>query len=445
MGKNLKKFIFLGGDIIVLHAALAFTLFARYRLFGGIGGISPYWQAHWHYFWGVFFIFILVFYINNLYSLRQMASARSFLRHTVNSVIGAALLSIVYFYIYPRVDIAPKTNLAIFSVSALIGFLGWRRLAYWLIKADTWQNNIALIGSAEKMEELKQELAAKPGLGYRVSLIISEASGLADLENKILNKDIRLIVLADDFPAGKDWRNELFPLLRHKISFSAYDNFYEQLKQAVPISSIGQNWFLENLKEGEKNYFDFFKRGADLIGAGFLFLALLPISILTAIAVKFSSPGPIIFSQYRLGLNGRRFKLYKFRTMRVEDNDFAMTEKNDRRITASGRFLRASRLDEIPQLINIIKGEMSFIGPRPERPELAASLSQAIPFYDTRLLIKPGLTGWDQISGEYHSATAADTIKKLQNDLYYIKHRSLYLDLSIALKTVATVLGRKGR
>ena len=131
--------------------------------------------------------------------------------------------------------------------------------------------------------------------------------------------------------------------------------------------------------------------------------------------------------------------------MRVEGNDFAMTEKNDRRVTASGRFLRASRLDEIPQLINIVKGEMSFIGPRPERPELAASLSQAIPFYDTRLLIKPGLTGWDQISGEYHSATAADTIKKLQNDLYYIKHRSLYLDLSIALKTVATVLGRKGR
>lgn len=113
---------------------------------------------------------------------------------------------------------------------------------------------------------------------------------------------------------------------------------------------------------------------------------------------------------------------------------------------ASARsFLRASRLYEIPQPINTIKEEMSFIGSRPERPELAVSLPQAILFCDARLLTKPGLTGWDQISGEYHSATAADTIKKPQNDLYCIKHRSLYLDLSIALKTVATVLGRKGR
>lgn len=445
MGRKLKKLFFLGGDLIVLHAALAFTLFVRYRLIGGIGGISPYWQVHWYYFWGVFLIFILVFYINNLYSLRQIASARNFLRSTINSVIIATLLSIIYFYIYPRVDIAPKTNLAIFAVSALIGFLLWRRFAYWLIRAGKWQNNIALIGSADRMEELKQELDAKPELGYHVSLIINNASDLLDLENKILNNNIRLLVLADDLPAEKDWRQQLFPLLRHKISFSSYNNFYEQLKQAVPVSSINQNWFLENLKEGEKNYFDFFKRIADLAGASIFFLICLPLSICAAIAVKLSSPGPIIFCQYRLGLNGKNFKLYKFRTMRVEDNNFAITIENDRRITKIGRFLRASRLDEIPQLLNIIKGEMSFIGPRPERPELAAELSKEIPFYDTRLLIKPGLTGWDQISGEYHSASAADTMKKLQNDLYYIKHRSLYLDLSIILKTMATVVARSGR
>jgi len=445
MRKGLKKFIFLLGDVIVLHSALATTLFIRYRLLNGISGVSPYWQAHWHYFLGVFIIFILVFYINNLYSMRQMASARSFLRQTINSVVSASLLSIIYFYIYPRVDIAPKTNLAIFTLLALIGFLLWRRFAYWLINAGTWQNNIALIGQSEDIKNLNQELKAKPNLGYHVALLIDNAANLADLESKIIGNNIRLVVLDDDFEKSGGNRRLLFPLLRHKVSFSSYNDFYEQLKQAVPVSSIGQNWFLKNLKEGEKNYFDFIKRAADLFFAVLLFIILLPLSLLIALSVKLSSRGPIIFQQNRLGKNGIQFKLYKFRTMKVSNNDFTMTVDKDKRITAIGRYLRASRLDEIPQLLNIIKGEMSFIGPRPERPELATELTKEIPFYDTRLLIKPGLSGWDQISGEYHSPTAADTLKKLQHDLYYIKHRSLYLDLSIILKTIATVLGRKGR
>jgi lipopolysaccharide/colanic/teichoic acid biosynthesis glycosyltransferase len=131
--------------------------------------------------------------------------------------------------------------------------------------------------------------------------------------------------------------------------------------------------------------------------------------------------------------------------MRVEGNDGAMTAIGDKRITRFGAFLRQTRLDEIPQVINIIKGEMSFIGPRPERPELASELEQQIPFYKTRLLVKPGISGWDQVSGHYHSASLEDTREKLQYDLYYLKHRSLYLDLGITLKTIATMLGREGR
>ena len=131
--------------------------------------------------------------------------------------------------------------------------------------------------------------------------------------------------------------------------------------------------------------------------------------------------------------------------MKVAGNNGAMTVVNDTRITKVGNFLRKTRLDEIPQLINIIKGEMSFIGPRPERPELVGELSEKIPFYKTRLLIKPGVTGWDQISGIYHSPSLEDTMEKLQYDLFYLKHRSLYLDATIVLKTIATVLSRGGR
>ncbi len=131
--------------------------------------------------------------------------------------------------------------------------------------------------------------------------------------------------------------------------------------------------------------------------------------------------------------------------MRQENNNQELTTLGDKRITRLGNFLRKTRLDELPQTINIIKGEMSFIGPRPERPELVAELEEAIPFFNMRLIVMPGLTGWDQVSGEYHSPSKEDTLKKLQNDLFYIKNRSLFLDFVIFLKTIATVFGRGGR
>ncbi|MDD2680645.1 MAG: sugar transferase [Patescibacteria group bacterium] len=445
MNQSLKKLFFLLGDIVVLHLALALTLFVRYRLLSDIEGITPHWQDHWYYFIGVFIIFLLVFYINNLYSLRQMASERNFIRRTLSSVIVASLVSIIYFYIYPQVDIAPKTNLVIFALIALTGFLIWRRLAYLLLKSSVWQNNLAIIGYNEHVQELVTNMQRRPGLGYQTALIFKDMSELKELRQKILDRNIRTVILADDFGANIALRQILFSLLRHQVSFISFENFYEQVNGKVPVENINQDWFLENLAEAEKNYFDFTKRSFDYILAAIFFLVSLPLWILIAILIKLNSAGPILFTQMRVGKNGRLFKLYKFRTMRVNDNDGAITAVNDKRITLVGKLLRSTRLDEIPQLINILKGQMSFIGPRPERPDLSEKLEAAIPFYTTRLLIKPGISGWDQISGEYHSATPEDTIKKLQNDLYYIKHRSVYLDFSIVLKTVATVLGMMGR
>ena len=136
--------------------------------------------------------------------------------------------------------------------------------------------------------------------------------------------------------------------------------------------------------------------------------------------------------------------MIKFRTMSEDGNNRNPTTLNDRRVTTFGSFLRKTRIDEIPQVINVLIGDMSFVGPRAERPEIVSLLEKEIPFYRERMLVKPGLTGWDQISGEYHSPSQEDTIKKLQYDLFYIKNRSIYLDLSIILKTVATVLSRSG-
>ncbi len=445
MKHRLKKIIFLIGDLLVLHGALALTLLVRYRLIGKQDSLTPYWSGHWQYFLGVFAIFIVVFYVNSLYSLRQMAAVRNFTRRTLNSVLAASLLSVLYFYIFPRVDIAPKTNLAIFAIIALVCFLIWRRLSYWLVSANAWQNNLAIIGYNDKVATLVAELQNRPGFGYQAALIIKSLDELTNLEENIRAKNIRTIILADNFHEAPVLRQILFSLLPLKMSYISYEAFYEQIHEKVPVESINQTWFLENLQEGDKNYFDFLKQIMDFTLAACLFIVSLPFWPLIALAVKISSPGPAIFVQARVGKNGRLFRLFKFRTMRVANNDQSLTTPNDHRVTSLGKFLRSSRLDEIPQLLNIISGQMSFIGPRPERPELSEDLEKQVPFYTTRLLIKPGLTGWDQISGEYHSPTASDTLKKLQNDLYYLKHRSLYLDITIALKTVATVLGREGR
>ncbi|MEI7620370.1 MAG: sugar transferase, partial [Candidatus Falkowbacteria bacterium] len=242
-----------------------------------------------------------------------------------------------------------------------------------------------------------------------------------------------------------DLKRRLFNCLPLGISYTTLPNFYEKITGRVPLEIIGQSWFLENLDLADKKIFEFIKRSFDLLLAIILLIVSGIFWPFIVLAIKFSSPGPVFFSQYRMGKNNIPFKMYKFRTMRTDNNNYALTVENDKRITGVGKVMRKTRLDEIPQLINIIKGEMSFIGPRPERPEFIAELKENIPFFDIRTLVKPGISGWDQISGEYHSASIADTVKKLQHDLFYIKNRSLFLDITIILKTIKTIVAHEGR
>jgi lipopolysaccharide/colanic/teichoic acid biosynthesis glycosyltransferase len=191
--------------------------------------------------------------------------------------------------------------------------------------------------------------------------------------------------------------------------------------------------------------FNFTKRLYDIILAVIILTLSAIFWIPIAIIIKLESQGPVFFKMQRLGKNAQEFSMLKFRTMREDNNNRGMTLPNDPRVTTFGKFMRKTRIDEIPQVINILKGDMSFVGPRPERPDLAKNLEEKIPFFRERMLVKPGITGSDQISGEYHSPSEKDTLKKLQYDLFYIKNRSIYLDLSIILKTIATVLSRKGQ
>jgi exopolysaccharide biosynthesis polyprenyl glycosylphosphotransferase len=453
MNNPFKKILLLAGDILLMYAALFLTITLRHWQRPS----QEEWQAHLFPFMIIFVIWLVVFFIADFYNLRQAANNSFFFSKTAKIFIFSSLLSVLFFYFYPSTEITPKTNLAIFVIVFFVIFLLWRAAYNAILKSYLPKNNIAVIGFNSLTEKILEETKKHPHLGFNISFIIQEKqteqkeisgtpifNDFKSLPELIKKKKINQIVLAGS-PDSENLRSLLFECLHLKISFVDSVDFYETITGRIPIEAIGKMWFLKNLNEGGQNIADIFKKITDIGGA----LIVLSLTVLfwplIALIIKIESRGPVFFRQKRVGQNGREFKIIKFRTMKTENNDYSPTADKDARITAFGNFLRKSRLDELPQVLNILKGEMSFVGPRPERPELVAELEKQIPFYRERTLVKPGLTGVDQISGEYHSPSYEDTMKKLQYDLYYIKHRSPYLDFSIILRTIATVFSREGK
>ncbi|MCK9204699.1 MAG: sugar transferase [Bacteroidales bacterium] len=441
MSKTIKKLLLFFGDLFFLHIALFLTLLIRYQ----DGRILDEFTYHWPNFSIVFFIWILIFYILDLYNLNLKISDIKFVRSTFNAALISVVLSVVYFYLIVKPAITPKTNLVIFSGVFLALFILWRLFYHSFFINIIPKINLAIIGNNHKTEELLNEISKNPGNPFQLYFVFKDPEHIDNLHEEIHQEKIKAIVICDDFGDSQRMESALFSCLPYKIDFYNYPDFYELLSGKIPVEAIGQNWFLENLKEGQKNYYNIFKRIFDVVFATIILLITFSFWILIGLAIVVNSKGPVFFLQKRLGKNGKIFQIFKFRTMLTSANDGSPTKENDHRITHVGSFLRKARLDEIPQVINILSGSMSFIGPRPERPELVAELEQKIPFYRTRLLVKPGLTGWDQISGNYHSPSVTDTMEKLQHDLYYLKHRSLYLDMTIILKTFATVIFHEGR
>ncbi|RZA07744.1 MAG: TIGR03013 family PEP-CTERM/XrtA system glycosyltransferase, partial [Moraxellaceae bacterium] len=221
--------------------------------------------------------------------------------------------------------------------------------------------------------------------------------------------------------------------------------FYERELGKIDITLLQPSWMLysDGFKYSKRRLIA--KRLFDIALASLFFIVLWPFMLLTAIAVKLESPGAVLYHQVRVGLNGKTFRIYKFRSMRqdAEKNGAVWAQKNDARVTRVGAFIRNTRLDELPQLYNVLAGTMSFVGPRPERPEFVKDLSQQIPFYDTRHKVKPGLMGWAQLKYPY-GASVEDAKNKLQYDLYYTKNHSFLMDMLIMIQTVEIILLGKG-
>jgi exopolysaccharide biosynthesis polyprenyl glycosylphosphotransferase len=230
------------------------------------------------------------------------------------------------------------------------------------------------------------------------------------------------------------------------VQFDHLASVYEEYTGKIAVENLRPSWLIFSQGFSKSRVLGVFKRGMDVLAALVGLVILAPVIALVAIAVRLTSSGPALYRQRRVGYNGRVFVIHKFRSMRVDAEAVTgavWSVENDPRVTPIGRFLRRTRLDEVPQLWNVLVGDMSIVGPRPERPEFVADLTMQIPFYGQRHVVRPGLTGWAQVRHSYGSSVE-DALQKLQYDLFYIKHLSIALDMFICLETLKTVLVRRG-
>ncbi len=436
----MKKFTLLLLDILILYSALWLTIYVRYqhewpRLFG----------KHLMPFSLLFLIWLFVFYIANFYEIHSLKNGANFYLNFSRTLIINAVIGVFFFYLIAFSGITPRRNFFIFLVFfAGLDFVA-RHFFNKIMAASKFSRPTLIVGLNEQSAELAKLLQNNPQLGYQLEPIFDPAD-LNALEKVIDDKKINTIVISNEIYQTPRSIEAFYKLIPKKINFYPLTGFYEQISQKIILNHIDQTWFLENLSEGRKNFYETAKRILDLTFAGVLGSIAVILTPFIALAVKLSSPGSILYKQKRVGQYGKEFMVIKFRTMKENaerESGPTWERDNDFQITRLGKLLRKTHLDELPQLWNILKGEMSFVGPRAERPEFHDQLKNQIPFYEERYLIKPGLTGWAQIQNP--TASAKDAAEKLQYDLFYIKHRSLILDLSIILKTINIVFRQAGR
>jgi len=453
ISRKRRQFFIACIDVILLTAAVYLSLWLRYLQ------IPSYNFFLWHlpYFLPVIAAYIILFYTAGFYSLEIPQTGYRILSYLSIIAVICTLLGFAFFYLNYNAKMipAPKTILVIYGIINIILIAFWRWIYNQIALKYIANINIAIVGANDTVTELLQNMRKFSYMSYRVMFLYTEKQHQKDDSIQIINdpalfieeikkNKIQMVVVANKENLPKTMQNILFELLRNNVYFIDLPDFYEVFLRRIPLDAVNELWFLKNMNLQSKIIYRQFKRVLDSVMAFVLFLITLPFWPLIMIIIKLESSGPVFFKQVRIGYLEKPFNIIKFRTMKISDNGQEPASLDDSRVTRFGKFLRGTRIDEIPQFLNVIKADMSFIGPRPERPELIQKLDADVPFYRQRLLVKPGISGWDQVSGEYHSPSMEDTYKKLQYDLYYIKNMSFFLDASIFFKTLVTVIKRKG-
>ena len=381
-------------------------------------------------------------------------------------LLGAIILSAL-FYVVPTVEIyLGRGILALSSVTALILITLLRFCFYRLVGREALKRRVLVIGTGRQALKLLDVLEKDSGHNCILQGFV-RVSGTKDLIDQdrivqfnsslfdfVVENGIEEVVVAVDERRRTDNRAEGFPLeelLDCKLSgIEIVDvlSFVEREAGKIETRSLNPSWLVFSDGFAHSATRDYVERFFDIVASSVLVLISWPFMLLTVIAIKLEEglKAPILYGQERVGYKGKVFKVYKFRSMRIDaekDGKAVWAKKNDSRITKTGNFIRNTRIDELPQIFNVLKGDMSFVGPRPERPEFVSQLKEKIPYFDERHRVKPGITGWAQLCYPY-GASDEDSEQKLQYDLYYIKNRSLMLDLVILIQTVEVILIGKG-
>lgn len=437
------------GDVLVYFFSLIVSLAIRYGSIPDRGLL----MSHIPSFSILFMAFIVVTFSAGLYDkqvvfIRKQIEGLLFRVQLVNIFIG-----VLFFYLAP-VGIAPKVNLVIYFIISTILLFIWRTIMFPVLSVSKKEKAI-LIGSGSDIEYLKNEVNSGYGYGVFFKDIIIPIDNIEALTEKVqasIRDNNPSVIVAN---LHEDKIESLLPYL-HTVIFSGIkvidaSKLYESIFDKIPLSMVGEKWLVENSATalGNRRVYDILKRFIDVVVSlfgGIVSIVFYPFIIL---AIKIEDRGPVFIFQDRIGFGGKIIRIVKFRSMSGNDNGHYNTNgTTSLRVTKVGKFLRNSRLDEIPQFWNILMGDMSLVGPRPELPKLVEVYKKEIPYYNIRHLVKPGACGWAQIYHEnhpHHGVATEDSKEKLTYDLYYIKNRSLFLDIKIIFRTIQILVKRVGR
>lgn len=408
--------------------------------------------------WSLILVCYLLFF-GTVFEMYNLQKSSDFYKSFKAIIIAISITTLCYIltpFLTPELP-ESRAQIIYFFLSIVVS-ISLGRLAYInLINAPIFRKNVVLIADGDRLSEIEKEIKEADS-NYNIQYFINSDNNIknhskAISSNKLLNvmdKGLHeIIVTRSSKFSSKKLYNDLLQAFNNGYLVKEYAEVYEDLTNRVYVS-FKDNEFYKQFpfsKYNNKPLYIWVHRLFDIvfgfIGGLFLTLFIIPFVF---IGNLLANKGPMFYTQERVGKNGESFKIYKLRSMVIdaEKQGAVWAQKNDTRITRFGKFLRKSRLDEFPQFINIIKGEMSIIGPRPERPVFVEELAKEIPFYPTRHIIKPGLTGWAQVNTSYGS-TVKDSLLKLQYDLYYIKYRNVFLDFKIVIKTLSTIIFFRGR
>ncbi len=446
-----RAVILLAADLAIIAASIVISALIR---------LAPadaweYIHDHMLSFIGSCLIFLLTFYAGGMYERQALKrKGRSFFLPLITTGIGLAII-IILFYARFRLHIGR----GILILAGLFIFLGtWmiRHLYLMAVGRGFLSKNTLIVGEGEEAADVMRLISGTQDSGYRVFGIVSCTKsrpgefleGVPVLGHMTRLREfadvysIETIIVAASLAREHALLRLLRPLRYSGIEIMDYITLHEELAQEIPLDHIDDEWLMSAAMNSSVIHIRKIKRIMDASVAAVGLLVSMPISLLAALVIRLDSKGPILFRQRRAGLEGRIYTLLKFRTMKQDaetQSGAVWADRYDSRVTRVGRFLRKWRIDEIPQLWNVLRGDMSLVGPRPERPEFIDTLAEAIPFYKERLLVPPGITGWAQTKYPYAASIEASR-RKLQYDLYYIKHMSFLLDCLILLRTFKTII-----